>query len=83
MRAYGIRRGRSAGGVEPVIAPRLLPMTLALLGPAAVLAQPGFDGLDAAIGPDGMRLARASDGSSGGGDGGGGGCGGGCGGCGG
>ena len=64
---------------DPVIAPRLLPLTLALLGPAAVLAQPGFDGLDDAIGPDGMRLARASDGGSGGsgGDGGGGGCGGG------
>jgi len=66
------------GGTDPRIAPRLLPMTLALLGPAAVLAQPGFGGLDAAIGPDGMRLARASHGT-GGGDGGGG-CGGGCGG---
>jgi len=75
------------GGTAPRIAPRLLPMTLALLGPAAVLAQPGFGGLDDAIGPDGMRLARASHGT-GGGDGGGGcgggGCGGGgCGGCGG
>jgi len=83
----------SRSGRAPRIAPRLLPMTLALLGPAAVLAQPGFGGLDDAIGSEGMRLARARHGSGGGdggggcgggsGCGGGGGCGGGCGGCGG
>ena len=66
---------------------RLLPMTLALLGPAAVLAEPSFAGLDDAFGPDGMRLANAQvvslnggSGGDGGGGCGGGGCGGGCGG---
>ena len=63
---------------------RLLPMTLALLGPAAVLAEPSFAGLDDAFGPDGMRLANAQvvsiNGGSDGGGGGGGSCGGGCGG---
>ena len=58
---------------------RLLPMTLALLGPAAVLAQPDFAGFDRAIGPEGMRQAGSGN-SSGGDGGGGGGCGGGCGG---
>ena len=37
----------------------------------AVLAQPGFDGLDDAIGPRGMRTARGGDGASAGGVGGG------------
>ena len=67
---------------------RLVPMTLALLGPAAVLAEPAFAGLDDAFGSDGMRLSNAqvvsingsSDGDGGGGGCGGGGCGGGCGG---
>jgi hypothetical protein len=63
-----------------------------LLGPAAVLAQPSFEGLDAAIGARGMlqagRPPGGDSGGNGGGDGGGGGngcgggggCGGGCGG---
>ena len=73
---------------------RLLPMTLALMGPAVVLADPTFAGLDRAFGPEGMRLSNAqvvsidgrggsgNGGSDGGGGGscGGGGCGGGCGG---
>ncbi len=61
---------------------RLLPMMLALQGPAGVLAYPGFSDFDAALGAQGMRLAGGGDGSSGG-DGGGSGCGGGGGGCGG
>jgi hypothetical protein len=52
------------------------------MGPAAVFGYPGFGGFDDAIGTHGMRMAGASDGSSGDG-GGGGGCGGGGGGCGG
>ncbi|MFL6678584.1 MAG: TIGR04222 domain-containing membrane protein [Burkholderiaceae bacterium] len=93
LRREHVLRGERArpGRTEPPIAARHLPMTLAILGPGAVLAQPGFTGLDDAIGPVGMRQARsAGDGAggsscSGGGGGcsGGGGCGGGCGGCGG
>ena len=81
-------RARRPGAPVPVDG-RLLPMTLALMGPAVVLADPTFAGLDHALGPEGMRLANAdvvrinfnagSDGGGGGGCGGGG-CGGGCGG---
>ena len=85
------RRNLTRG--KPIASPipgGLLPMTLALLGPGAVLAQPLLAGLDDAIGPRGMRATSTGDAwsSSGGGDGGsgggsgcgGGGCGGGCGG---
>ncbi len=80
------RRSRAGKGDALPLSPALLPMTLALLGPTAVLAQPGFAGLDEAIGKHGMSQAGFGDGSSSGGDGsggscgGGGGCGGGCGG---
>ena len=83
-------RGARRPGAPAPVDTRLLPMTLALMGPAVVLADPMFAGLDHAFGPEGMRLANASvvslNGSAGGSDGGGGGgcggggCGGGCGG---
>lgn len=81
------RVARNSGSPPPTDA-RTLPLTLALMGPSAVLAQTLFEGLDQAIGPAGMRRASAppnDSGACGGGSGcgGGGGCGGGCGGCGG
>ena len=97
MRGERRLRGERAprGREEAPIAARHLPMTLALLGPGAVLAQPMFAGFDDAIGAGNMRQAMASRGDGGGGcgsggggcgcgggggGGGGGGCGGGCGG---
>jgi uncharacterized protein (TIGR04222 family) len=79
------RRGKAGRFDRQLRETGVLPMVLALLGPAAVLARPGFNGLDDAIGPRGMRTAGGGDGSSGDGGGGsgcggGGGCGGGCGG---
>ena len=43
----------------------LLPLTLALLGPAALLAHPGLSGLDDVLGPHGMRQSSGSIGTSG------------------
>ena len=80
------RRARARRPGDEPLDITLLPVTLALLGPSAVSAQPGFAGLDEAIGKHGMSRAGFGDGSSSGGDGGGGGgcggggCGGGCGG---
>ena len=73
-----LQRERGARRAGPAIEARLLPMTLALMGPAAVLAEPVFAGFDDALGPDGMRSAGLNVvGSSDGGGGDGGGCGGG------
>lgn len=90
-RALERRRLRAGDPASDPVPPALLPLTLALLGPAAVLAQPSFEGLDAVIGSRGMLQAGrppSAPGGNGGGDGGGGGngcgggggCGGGCGG---
>jgi uncharacterized protein (TIGR04222 family) len=90
--AWTLERRRLRAGdpaTEPVPA-ALLPLTLALLGPAEVLAQSGFEGLDAVIGPGAMWQAGrpvslsgnedSDEGGGGNGCSGGGGCGGGCGG---
>jgi uncharacterized protein (TIGR04222 family) len=85
LRARRARHARAGSPAGTRIEGRLLPMMLALLGPAGVLAYPGFSDFDDALGAHGMRLA-GGDGSSGDGGsgsgcgGGGGGCGGGCGG---
>jgi uncharacterized protein (TIGR04222 family) len=76
QRTNADRRARRANA-PPAIDARLLPMTLALVGPSAVLAQPLFAGLGEAIGSRGMQLANANANSVGACSGGSGGCGGG------
>lgn len=55
------RREATRAGKPPAADARLLPTTLALSGPVAVLDHPTFRGLDLAIGRKGMRLANPSD----------------------
>jgi uncharacterized protein (TIGR04222 family) len=75
------RRLRAGDPDSDPVPAALLPLTLALLGPAEVLAQPSFEGLDAAIGSHGMlQASRPPSSPRGDGDGDGGGGGNGCGG---